>query len=298
MGEYNCTDDLQNLGNLKCFSLEGKPRKLILCMRTLENGDVNEFANVAAFTKTAIQAKFDNVNDGDRYYPTKEVASFEPTDADDIAPTDDYGEMFLLTIGTKSYKFKGWGWTGKYIQKIASFNNNSNLAAFMIFDSGNIGYLTDAATELKVLPIPIKGFIAKPITEDGMQKCSISFALDLEGPEVYLRRVLDANELDFAPLGTDVYALDDVVLSVTNPTIAGFTVTAKIMGRDDLPMRGLLVADLALTDDAAGPETITTLTATAVPGVYTAAATLGVDGYILTGSKKKYSFNTITFNVV
>jgi hypothetical protein len=203
--------------------------------------------------------------------------------------------MFLLTIGNKTFKAKGWGWTSKYIQKLASFNNNPDLAAFVIFSSGNVGYITDAATELKVMPRPIKGFIAKAITEDGLQKCSISFSYDLEGPEVNLLRVADAKDLDFAPLGTDIYALDDVTLAVTNPTIAGFTVTASILGRADLPMRGLVVADLTLTDDADGAETISSLTETAVPGVYTAAATLAADGYILVGSKKKYSFNTTTF---
>lgn len=298
MSEYTCNQDLQNLGNLKCMSLEGTPRKLILCLRTLASGANNEFATESAFTKAALQAKFDNASSIDRYYTTKEIANVEITEADNTGFTDDYGQMFMLRIGTRSFVGKIIGATSKYIQKLASFNNNENLAAFIVFDNGSVGYLTDATTELKVLPRPIKGFVAKSIMEDKIQKCHISFAYDLEGPEVNLLRVLDAKDLDFEALSAnDVYALDDVTLAVTNPLATGFTLTANIMGRDELPLRGLEVADLTLTDDSAGAETITSITETSTPGVYTVVATIAADGYILTGSKSKYSFNTTTFTV-
>lgn len=299
MGEYNCSQDLENLGNLKCQSLWGIERRLILCLRTKSDGTNNEFATVSAFTKSALQAKFDNTDSLNRYYPTKEISNVEPTVGDPVAPTDDYGKIFFQRYGIISRKAMGWGWTNKYIAKLSSFNNNEDLAAFPVFSNGCIGYLTDAETELKVMPIPLKGFMATPMIDgDKVHKCSLSYQFDLEGNENNLLRVIDAKDLDFEALSAnDVYALDDVTLTVSAPTVAGFTITAKIMGRDELPLRGLVVADLVLTDDADGAETITTLTETATPGVYTAAATLTADGYKLTGSKKKYSFNTATFTV-
>lgn len=299
MSEYNCESELQNLGNLKCQSLWGIERRLILCLRTKVDGTNNEFANEATFTKTALQLLFNSVEAGNRFYPTKEISNVEPTVGDDVAPTDDYGKIFFQRYGIHSRKAYGWGWTNKYIAKLSSFNNNEDLAAFLVFSNGCIGYLTDASTETKVMPIPIKGFMAKPIIDgDKVQKGMLSWQLDLEGEENNLLRVIDAKDLDFAALSAnDVYALDDVTLAVTNPTVAGCTVTASILGRSDLPLRGLVKADLVLTDDAGGSETITTLTETTTPGVYTLAATLGADGYVLTGNKAKYSFNTTTFTV-
>jgi hypothetical protein len=58
----------------------------------------------------------------------------------------------------------------------------------------------------------------------------------------------------------------------------------------------LTKADLVLTDDTPSAEVITDWVESG-NGIYVATWTLGADTYALTGSKSKYSFNTLEFVV-
>jgi len=86
----------------------------------------------------------------------------------------------------------------------------------------------------------------------------------------------------FKPTFTDeIQGLSDCVLSSATWTTGGCVVTVK-RACDDSGVVGLVAGDFVLVDDAGGSETISTLTAvTGSPGVYTLAATIAADGYVL-----------------
>lgn len=297
--EYNCNSNFSDLGNLDCLSKMGTPRRLILVPLTDADGDANEFATIAAVTKTAVQAKFDATDIRDRFFPTAELANVEQVREEVKVETDDYGIDFFIRHGVKSFNAKIWGAWYQMLERLSTYNFASNLGVFIIDNKGNFVYKTDASTKLKVQPIPIKSFYVsdEDAGAESVFKGMISYKYDLEAAENYLVRYIDVDDLDFDGLSTtDVYSLYDVTLAVTSPTTAGGTITAYIDGDSDQPVTGLLLADFTLVDDASGAETIDSVTDNE-DGTYTATWTVTNDGYVLSASKAKYDFTSASFTV-
>lgn len=298
MSEYTCNTAVTDLGNPTCPSLRGVPRRVILAPLYNADGSAVKFANVAAFTKSALQAKFNETDPEERFYPTKEISKVEFSYDDVVAPEDDYGTSAFQKHGNKKLKGVGWQWTDDYANKLSSFNYLQTWGIFEIFSTGHIGCLTDAATRTEIRPKPIKSFYVRPVMDgDKVAMVNIQWTYDLEGSEVYKEKVIDKADVNFDGLSSvDVYALDDAVITVSAYDDAGGTVTVLVDNDADRPVTGLVKADFVLTDDAGGAETITTVTEVG-NGVYTFVWTLGKDDYVLDGSKNRYDFTAGTFTV-
>lgn len=300
MSEYNCKSNVKDVGNPTCESLNGVLRRFIICPLADENGSIVEYANAAALTKAAIQARFNNTNPLNRFYASIEVANVEYDYADPEAPEDDFGKAYFLRHGKKTTTAIGWNWQDSYIDNWSGFNYQEGYGIIEITAQGNLIALTDAETKLKIRPIPIQQFYINGMKDgDKIQKAKIKYQYDLEGVENYLIRPVDKNDLDWNPLSkNDVYAMDDVTITVTNPLASGATVTALIDGNPDRPVIGLVKADLTLVDDAGGAETITSLTDNG-DGTYTAVWTIIADDYVLSGNGNaaRYDIGSTTFTV-
>jgi hypothetical protein len=263
------------------------------------DGDLNEFATKSAVTKAALQALIDNATDGNRIYPMPIIKNVEFTSDDPKVATDDDDQSYFIRHGQMMFAGMIWGATEVFIYKLSSFNYASNYNAYAFDNAGNMLYLTDEATKLKVKPIPFSDFYVGIIqaTADDVFKAKVSFKFDLKGDSRYLLRHISAADLDFDGLSSsDLYSLEDVTLTVTSPTAGGGTITAKSTQEPDISVVGLEKTEFTLTDDAGGAETITTLVDNG-DGTYTATWTLGADGYVLNASKARYDFNTATFTV-
>jgi hypothetical protein len=295
MSENNCYTNFVNPGNPKCKLLPGTLRRMILVPLTDNAGAAVEWANLAAFTKTALQTKCDEADLLDRIFPLMLVSQVEDQTGEREVLTDEYGFMVPIAHGSRTINAKGWLWPMPYSKNVASFNDSSNLGVIEVLSTGHIRCFTDS-TNTKIKPIPIKGFYCRPIQDEKIGKTMISYSWDVEGDDIYNIKYIDKNDLDFNGLSTtDLYSLDNVVMTITSPTVSGFIITTKING-DIVTDLGLVVADLTLTDDSGGAETISSLTDNH-DGTYTAAATLTADSYLLNGSKNRYDFAEASFTV-
>lgn len=298
MSEYNCNSTFANLGNQDCITKLGTPRRIIIVPLTDSDGDVNEFATVAAVTKAALQAKFDASDIKDRFFPTAELANVEQQSEEAKVETDDYGIDYFIRHGVKSFKAMIWGAFYQYLERLSKYNYLGNLGVIIIDNKGNLIYKTDAATKLKVQPIPIKSFYVTDVDAkaDSVFKGSLQFKYDLEADDRYLIRYIDAADLNFDGLSTtDVYSLYDVTLDVTAATQTGATITCYIDGDSSQGVTGLVKADLTLVVNGAGVS-VTTLTDNG-NGTYTAAWTANTGTATLTATKSKYAFNTDSFSI-
>jgi hypothetical protein len=290
--EFNCNTDFKNVANHDCANELSAIRRTIILPLYDKDGNVNEFANVAAFTKVALQAKLNAANIADRFFPTSMLNNVEAPAAEPKVEADDMEIDHFIRHGVESFKAKMWEVNHKYLARWANFNHKKNLGYFGIDTKGNIEYMTDSATELKVRPIPLESlyFDLENPQSESVFKGTISFKRNLQENK-YLRRVINVDDLDFNPLSTaDVYGLYDVIIS-GSPTGSGGSITFLIDGNASQPVLGLKKEDLVLTTG-----TITSLTEVGA-GVYTAAWTLSSGTFTLTGSKSKYSFNTLSFVV-
>lgn len=296
--EYKCNEQLSNLGNQDCFTKIGTIRRIIFVPTYKADGTVNEFANEAAVTKSALQAKFDAVDIQDRFFPTCELQNVEQSTEDPKVETDDYGFDFFIRHGVKSFKCMMWGVFYNYLRRMSKLNYVNNMSCFPIDNKGNLIYKKDSATGVKVQPIPLRSIYIGEVDAkaDGVFKGALSFKYDLEGDDKYLIDYIDRANLNFDGLSTvDVYSLYDVTLTVTNPTTTTFALSAYLDGKTDQPHVGLLKTDLVAVV-AGSPEVPATLV-DAGDGTYTGTWTVSSGAGTVTATKARYSFSTSSFNV-
>ena len=80
--EFNCNTEIGNVANADCPNEFKSVRRFILCPLVDSDGDAVEFANVAAFTKTNIQALLDASKIGDRIFPSALLSNVESPEAE------------------------------------------------------------------------------------------------------------------------------------------------------------------------------------------------------------------------
>lgn len=288
---------MNNFGTDKGSIVTGS-RRIIVVPLTDSDGIKNKFANIAAVTKAAMQAKFDAVALKDRFYPVREYSNAEMKSDNVKVEKDDFDIDYFIRHGVETFTCKLFKADFLYLKKLSALNFVDGYGFFSIDTQGNLEYLTDS-TETEVKPIPFRSWYidAEKPNASKVYKGLLTFKVDLQGADKYRIRAISSSKLDFDGLSEfDVYSLEDAKLTVVTPTTGGATVKALIDNNPDYPILGLEKADFTLTDDAQGAETITTVTDNG-DGTYSFTWTLGADGYILTATKSRYEFTPVTFTV-
>lgn len=294
----NCANTPKNLGFRELQNNLRHLKRLILVNTYDSSGVLTELANNAAVTKSALQAKFNAANTQDRFYPTPIIKNVAITSDDPKVSTDDDDQAYFIRHGKIAFEGYIWNPTEDVIRKLASWNYKGEIAFYGIDNAKNFKCLRDTETLLKVRPIPLRSFYVNAVepTADDVYKAKVTFEIDVDDLRYYMDHI-NYCDLDFDGLSAnDVYSLEDVSLSVTNPTGTGFTVTAVFTEDPTEKVDVLKVANLLLTK-AGNPVSISALTLQE-DGTYIAEAVMTANEHVLTGSKSRYSFDSDTFTPV
>ena len=302
----DCSTGKLNTAPNSCPDLLQITKRIILVPKYKADGTVNEFANKAAVTKAALQAKFDENDIDDRFFPLAEFKNVEETRADSVF--QEFNDRSKVKIEDGKRSFTGYivNQGAKYLQKIKSWGCQE-FGVYIIDKNSNFRYKTDKATELKVQPIAVdqNSFEAKLVlaTDTTSEMIMVSFDFASYELDEYIRYIA-YEDLDFDGLNTsDVYGLYTVTGTATSISTTGVTIT--LTTDYGLPVKNFLITDFFdshggthsnlynVTDSAAVP--ILTFAETSY-GVYamTFAAQTSADVLRCTPDKSKYDFSAVT----
>lgn len=299
----NICKGISNTGVGECGFDSKALRRIIFVPLFDESGAENKFANIAAVTKTAMQAKFDAVLDFDRFYPLPNGKNVTIEVADDTVQEYDDGSKSFIKAGKENIAFRLPLTNPKLVGALKTFRGQQ-LGMYAIDADNNMWYQEDAAGTGEVLPIPIDSnslgvkFIKAVEAEENY--VNVNFELDYGAlPELF--SYIPSSSLDFNGLSnSDVYALRDVEVVYTNISTTGFTanLTTKmgdqVTGLDTNPTTGDL-ADL-YNNDTTSAVVPTGITETpAASGIYVFVYTAQTSGnkLTLTPTRSKYSFTDV-----
>ncbi len=306
--ECICGQSLTDLGISSCPDAMQNAKRLIFVPEFDNSGDKNEFANVAAVTKTALQAKFDAASELDRYYPSPLLENVEDVRAETVFQEFNSGLKSKVRNGIRT--FTGYvtapnGASSIWLEKIKSWFCNAS-GIYIIDKNSNFIYATDLTTKLKVQPIMIErgSFDAQLVkaTDAEVQMIMITFDIR-ENMDDGLLRYIPAEDLDFDGLSdADVYALLDVVNTYSG--IAQTTVTMTMTtDQYGLPVTGLVIGDFALYNNTGAAAVIPSSVTESADGVYDIVFPSQTVGHVIqpTVTKSRYDFeavNSTTFTIV
>lgn len=290
--EFNCNDSFSNLGAVDCINKMGTPRRPIIVPLYDADGDLNEWANVAAFNKAALQAKINATDIKDRIFPVDFINNVEQTREDVKVETDDYDIDYFIRHGVKPFQAMIWGASYNYMKRLSAYNFASNLGVILIDNNGGVICKTDLATKTKVQPIPIRSFYVSdvPATADTVLKAKLQWKYALEGNEYLSLMYIEPSQLDFNGLSkVDIYSLYDAKISVGTPTTGGAVVSVFIDGNPTQPVYGLVAGDFTVLK---GVTPVTPTIVSSVNGVYTMTWTTTSGSHTITATKNRYDFGT------
>ena len=292
--------DNYNTGVSGCDFLMKIARRLILVPKYDESGAVNEFANEAAVTKSALQAKFDHNDVEDRFFPLEEMENVEDTRAETVFYEWNSGNKVKIRKGSRTFTGIIPMKNPYLISKIESFNGRE-LGVYIIDADGNFVYNrnTDTTDFAKVQPIYIDGasLTASYVkyTDSDAGGILVQFDFDRNVGDEFLNYI-NASSLDFDGLSNnDVYGLIDVTTKLSS-LAAGATnqlFTATLVDDYGNPVQGLVVGEFAATDESDdGAVALSTATETSA-GVYSIATTAAQSSVTIRCyiEKAKYNFN-------
>lgn len=294
----NCIN-FKNLGAATCPNLAKIARRLEFIPEFDSSQTKNEFANEAAVTKAALQAKFDAANIKDRFFVTPLLENVEDIRSETTFQEFNSGNKKRVKKGVRH--FIGY-FTDEHpllLEKLESWRGQ-DFGINIIDSAKNYIYSTDKETKTKVQPILVDGesfdvqLMKSTDAEVNMIKIEFDYRTEAEDS---LLRYIDANSLDFNGLSSsDLYSLWDVESTFTSPVAAG--VTVQLDTDYGIAVEGLLVGDLAIynitTSAAVVPTSITE--STTVPGSYDIVYPAQTPANVLrfTFTKSKYDFALVT----
>ena len=234
--------DLKNTAGSPCSDIIKTARRLILIPEKDSSGDKNEFANVAAVTKAALQAKFDAVNTQDRFYPLPLMENAESVRAE--------SEMFEYNSGRRAKVRDGnKPFIGRFPEEPSITLENlkawegQKFGVYIIDKDGNFRYYTDKETGLKVQPIMVEGgsvdfmYVEPTDSEPGYIGVQFDFSQDMDDSRL---RVIKYDDLDFDGRdNSDVYGLTDVTIT-KGSTFSDTTLNFTISTIYELPVSALV----------------------------------------------------------
>jgi len=289
----NCCTLSNSRGDL-CPSIMDIAKRFIVVPEVDGSGAKNELANVAAVTKSALQAKFDAADKDDRYFPISILENVEDVRSEPTFFEFNSGRKAKVKEGTRTFTgyipFQG----PEYLGKLEAWSC-AKFGVYVVDKGGNFIYATDESTKTKVQPILVdhESFSAELVKKTDAEPIMIKITFDFRETEKdSLLRAIDADDLDFDGLSsTDIYGLWDMTHAVTSISTTSFvsTITEETYGH---AIEGLVLGDFSLyndTDSASVSITSSPESAT-VPGEYTFTipAQTSADSMTLSVSKAGY----------
>lgn len=256
---------LTNTRGNNCPTAMDIAKRLIFVPELDASGAKNQLA-VADINKATLQAKFDQDNDQNRYYPISALENVEDLRAEPTYFEFNSGVKSKTKEGTRTFTgfipFQG----AEYLAKLEKWEC-ANFGIYIIDKAGNFIYSKDGANAQPIL-IAKDSFSAEYIKKTETEPAMIKIMFDFrEGEKDSDLRLVEAKDLDFDGLSeVDIYGLFDAsIASVAGGTGESvLTITEADYG---FAIEGLVAGDLTLS---AG--TVTSLTETA-EGVYTLVTT-------------------------
>ena len=291
-----CGQGKQNLGLSGCPDLMKIARRLIIVPELDASGAKNELANVAAVTKAALQAKFDETEIDDRFFALDIMENVENLRADTKFQEFDSGSKAKIEDGIKQFTGFLVNRNTVLLEKLQSWGCQK-FGVYIIDKSGNFIYFTDSSTKLLVQPLMVqeKSWDAQYIsaTEGETSMIKITFDFRFTMADKYIRYI-PVESLDFDGLGSDLYSLIDVNGAYSGISQTGVTLTLT----DDygLPVKNLLTGDFALYNNTTLAAVIITGFTESADGVYDMvfASQTVADVMKSTITKSRYDFTDVT----
>ena len=298
MSTCNCTNPYKNFGVSSCpFKIDVLHRMIFVPLFDT-SGTENEFANVAAVTKAALQAKFDNVTKANRFFASPFLDNVVPATGDDINVDLNIQRVYKLRDGKVSYTAiitPKYGAHPDLLSRLRSLECGQ-WGYYGIDELGNFEYITDESTKLKVKPIQLSHISVKEMKASNDMPYHIMLSFDIStNMDAGLIRIIAKSSLDFdGNSDVDVYALRDVDVAYTSITTTGCRAYFFVPEYNE-GVEGLLVADISLTEisPAAGPGALSSLTpVSGSPGYYDIVwvAEAPSDKLRITTTKSRYDF--------
>ena len=249
-----CSTQLGNTGfNTSPFCLT-TIRRFVFVPTKDSSGALNSLSSSNALLKAEWQAKCDESNKLDRFYPTNRFKNVAPeTSEPNVKEYDDQSTVF---ISDGVIVFNGVApQLSPYVREQLNKFNGKEIGVNLIDDKGNIAYY-DKDGDGTFYPIPLdkealfhsKFMFAK---DSDPSETDIQFQLQ-KGVKLDLIKVIDEDDLDFDALSyDDIYGLIDV--NVTTSGITTTNITVELIDVFGADVEGLTASDVSLynnTDSA------------------------------------------------
>ena len=239
-----CTLGKENTQGNTCPDLSQIAARIIIVPKYNAAGAVNEIANVAGITKSALQAKFDANDIDDRWFPLTEFKNVVEAKADSIFQEFTDRTKVLIDEGKRNFEGHIISQGSILLGKLKSWACQE-FGIYVIDKNSNFIYQTDTTTGLKVQPIPVDSeswtatLVKATDTTVAMIKISFDFSMIARDEQLRTRAYEDLN---FDGLDTaDVYALY-TVNGVTSSLLAT-SITLTLTTDYGLPVKNLLAPD-------------------------------------------------------
>jgi hypothetical protein len=294
-----CTAVKKNTAGNKCPELMDVAKRLIFVPEFGSDGLKNEFANEAAVTFAAIEAKLNNVNTLDRIYPLEIIENVEDLRAETVFFEFSSGRRARVRDGVRTatayIPYQG----PEYLAKIKAWGCSA-FGIYIADKSDNLIYITDKSTGLKVRPIMIDNntFDAQLVKKTESDPLMIMITFDYRQSQAdELLRYIEASELDFSPV-EDIYGLFDVTATYSAISTTGFTAALKV--DYGFPVTGLVAGDFALYNVTTAAAVAIVTAVEVVPGSYAFTFTAQTAGNVIipTPTKNRFDFSAVVANPV
>lgn len=284
---------LKNLQGDKCPYIGDIAKRLIFVPEFNKAGVKNEIATVAWVTKAALQAKFDEADVLERFFPISTLENVEDLRADAEFFEFNSGRKNKVKDGTRTFvgfiPYQG----PEYLGKLKEWGCNP-FGAYIIDKAGNFIYKTDKSTKLLVEPIMIdhNSYSAELVKKTDSEPAMIKITFDFrENQADELLRVIDVDDLDFDGLSNnDVYGLYDAKHAVSGISTTAFTST---INENDygFEIEGLIAGDFSLYNDTQSAAVVITSVTESAAGVYDFVIPLQVSADSMTLSMTKSGYD-------
>lgn len=301
----NCICDLAfgNTGGNPCSDQIGVLSRIMLVPKRDKAGVINNFANVAAVTKTALQAKFDATEIEDRFFPTPIFDNVTNAAADTVFFEADSGTKYRVREGVINVEVFYMNQGTPFYKNLKSFICNQEIAFYGTDESSNFIY-EQCDGSVTVDPITIQGgtmdvkYVPKTNGEPSMVMLTFDIKLSSDYDKwKYIEYGDGTGALDFDGLdNTDVFGLLNV--SSVNSAESTTSVTVALTTDFQTSVKGLIQTDFALFN-VNDTLAVTILTFTESPnGTYTMtfAMQASADVMRVTPTKSRFDFSAVVTN--
>lgn len=263
----SCTTGIKDMGTPNCTKSMGRPHKIVFVELKDSTGAYNKIASADVLNQTYIDGKIQNTDETVRWHVSPPVKEFLSTKEDAQYKEYDDSSRERIRDGKRSYEgvFK----YGDPVFLGFLESNRCAKAGFYIVTDQNVihGYCKDDSGDTYPIPVETLDGVFNYRSGDDIQ--NVNFMIDI--PILIKDNMLSAIYGAEGDL-TGMEGLVQLSATLDNATASGYDITiggAGQFGYTDA-YEALVLADLTAYDETNdASQVITSVTATATPGVYT-----------------------------